>query len=271
VSLHDAYARRTPVEMAFPEWDALEALARSVDEEASRGSQDSTDFEGFLTLSAVGDAVRDLTNPDVPSEAAMPMASLLYQAVHFLRAGSPLYLLETGVVRWLASHAPEATEPPAAPARSGYVQFPQHLLWARSTASRADTESIDGAFWTLTSSGLLHVLAVSGVVPDRPGFGALPLPAAPLSDAAAWLGASARDAGRDFASSLPGAELDGLYSIETAGELLKLLGRFFVLASGPDARMDPRPGRTQEAAAQPRPAGAPPCTRLPYTRVSLGD
>lgn len=37
-----------------------------------------------------------------------------------------------------------------------------------------------------------------------------------------------RGDGPDFHSSLPGAELDGLLSFESAGEVLKLLARVFV-------------------------------------------
>jgi hypothetical protein len=80
---------------------------------------------------------------------------------------------------------------------------------------------------------LLHLLAVSGIVPGRPGFSAIPLPALALPDVEAWLSQTARDPsqGADFQTTLPGGELGGLYSIETPAELVKLAARAFV-ASG---------------------------------------
>jgi hypothetical protein len=97
--------------------------------------------------------------------------------------------------------------------------------------------------------------------PDRAGFGALSLPDAPLAHAGEWVHASVRETEADFSSRLPGAELDELYAIEAAGEVLKLLARFFAQAAAvPGARVPPSPSRSP---AGPRPSS------LPYTRVRL--
>ena len=97
-------------------------------------------------------------------------------------------------------------------------------------------------------------------------------------DAGSWLRADARDEGADFASTLPGGELGGLYSVQTAGELFKLVARFFAyVASVPEAS-SPRPGRPPEATgpdgdtdAESGPEGqGPRRSALPYMAVGLG-
>lgn len=271
MSLHDQYARLTPFEIAFPDRTVLAALSDRVAHETGERGADDTLLEAFITTAAVGELVRQLQGPDVPPEAGYPFAVLVYQCVHFLRAGSPLYLASTGLVRRLAqpdatgewtgaaARQPSATVQPPAPA--GYLQLPQHLVWTEAGSSgRGTPESVDGIFWTVSRSGTLNALSVTGLLPDRPGFGALPLPSAPLADAGAWLEARVRGSGDDFASRLPGGELDELYSVEAAGEVLKLLARFFAFVQA-------EPGRLEER--DPVPAGAPRPSDLRYTRVSL--
>ncbi|HUF75372.1 MAG TPA: hypothetical protein VMM35_03805 [Longimicrobiales bacterium] len=292
MSLHDEYARRTPFEIAFPDRSVLERLSADVAEEVEGRGDDSL-LEAFMTTTAVGERVRDMRGPDAPPESGYPLAALLYHAVHFLRAGAPLYLLDTEVTRQLVAPEWPGSEPGAdarAPeplASAGYLQLPQHLVWvegsspavsdggARRTAaggSGAASESLDGLFWTVTGSDVLNVLPVSGLLPDRPGFGALPLPPAPLADAHIWLEATVRPGGEDFASTLPGGELDRLYGVRAAGEVLKLLARFFAVVTtatrgvGSRVRLE---ARAPKDAAPDRSAGAPPSSRLPYTRVSL--
>ena len=308
MSLHDEYARRTPFEVAFPDRRVVERLSAAVAAEAEERGADDTLLEAFMTTTAVGERVREMRGPDAPPESGYPFAALLYHAVHFHRAGAPLYLVDTDATRrlvgagwtgsgWAASDA--APEPPAA---AGYLQLPQHLIWTEGGRSEesgggeggaavaaagaageggggpdaaraaAAPESLDGLFWTRTGSGMLNVLPVSGLLPDRAGFGALPLPSAPLADAALWLDADVRPSGEDFTSTLPGGELDRLYSVRTAGEVLKLLARFFsaVAAAGRGeagrVRLESR--QPEETPPDPHP-GAPPISALPYTRLSL--
>jgi hypothetical protein len=261
MSLHDQYARLTPFEVAFPDRTVLAALSDRVAHETQGRGTDDTLPEVFMTTAAVSELVRAMRGPDTPPETTYPLASLIYQSVHFLRAGCPLYLLETAAVRKLTEGSPggSTAEPPT---NAGYLQLPQHLVWTGDGPSGAGApESLDGVFWTLSGSGMLNALPIAGMLPDRPGFGALPLPAAPIADARAWLHVDARASGDDFASRLPGGELDELYAVEAAGEILKLLGRFFALVSAePASREERAPG----AAGGPRPS------TLPYTRVSLG-
>ena len=273
MSLHDDYARRTPIEVAFPDRTVLEMLSAEVAKEAEQGGVDDTSPEAFMTTIAVGESVRTMHGPDAPPEATYPLAVLLYHGVHFLRAGLPVYLVDTGAMRALVSDAPGRATP-SLPSTAGYLQLPQHLVWTQAArsgpgAAGSAPESLDGIHWMLSASGMLHVLPISGLLPDRSGFGALPLPGAPIADAHVWLHAEVRASGDDFASTLPGGELDRLYSVETAGEVLKLLARFFTLAEGGQARFDARSGDSAPDAR--RSDGDPPPSALPYTRISLAD
>ena len=224
MSLHDAYARITPYELAFRDRAAAEELLAQIDEEAAGRRADPHDPHAFVTMGAVGAFIRALEGPGAPSGTVHHLGALVYHGVHFTRAGCPLYLLTTAAARRLVEDSPDGPPEPATPA--GYLQLPQHLFWAES--GEATPESVDGLFWTVTPTRVLHSLIVTGMRADRPGLDVVPLPEAPLADAETWLDAQVREDGRDFASTLPGSELDALYSFRAAGEALKLLARFFV-------------------------------------------
>jgi hypothetical protein len=128
-----------------------------------------------------------------------------------------------------------------APGPSGYIQLPRHLFWVRM-APEAPPEPLDGLFWTLSGGEVLHLLLVLGVRDERPGLAVVVVSDAPWSDAMQWLRTEIRAAGRDFETSLPGGEMDGLYSIEAAGEALKLVARLFRhMTSRPESLTDHDP------------------------------
>ena len=223
MSLHDAYARITPYELAFRDRSTAEEFSAQIDDEAAGRGADPHDPHAFVTMGAVGAFIRGLEGPGAPPGAVHHLGALVYHGVHFTRAGCPLYLLTTAAARHLVEGSPDG--PPEPPTPAGYLQLPQHLFWAESAG--ATPESVDGLFWTATDAGLLHAMLVTGMRADRPGLDVVPLPEAPLAEAEMWLTAEVREDGRDFASKLPGSELDALYSFQAAGEALKLLARFF--------------------------------------------
>ena len=255
MSLHDAYARTTPFEIAFPVRARVDALVASVAHEAAARGTDPVVPDAFVAFASVGAFLAELHGEDAPRVALLELGALTFHAVHFVRAGCPLFLLETAASRHLVTAAPSGS--PVPPAQAGYVQLPQHLFWTNGVEGGAP-ESVDGMFWTAGREGRLHVLPIVGLRPDRPGFGALSLPDAPLAHAERWVHATMRERGGDYASVLPGADLDGLYAIESAGEVLKLLGRFFAYVAGTPAAIE-----TPDTAITkgPRPSA------LPYTRV----
>lgn len=258
MSLHDAYARITPFEIAFPEPEAVESLVEQIDEEATSRGVDPSLPGVFLTLGSVGDFVRRLQPPDASPSALSQYGALVFQATHFVRASRPVYLVTAETTRLLVEETPAAE--PGPPCEAGYLQLPQHLVWMEGLDGGAP-ESVDGVFWVASERGALHALPVTGVLPDGPGFRALPLQEAPLSDAGVWVESEMRGSGEDFSSTLPGHEMDGLYAVQTAGEVLKLLARFFArLNAGPDTR-EARTPSSPPTDRGPRPSG------LPYIRV----
>lgn len=257
--LHDAYARHTPVELAFPDPAEAGELFERIGAEARADGVDPTDLQGFMTLAAVAGALRELRAPEVGGEAVHRYAVLLQHVWLFHRAGGRVHLLTTPAARYLVGGAPAAE--PVLPAEAGYLQLPLHLFWV---AAGAETpESVDGLFWSMGSDGMLRLLMATGIHPGRPGLSVVPVAEAPWSDAPSWLEASIRSGGDDFACTLPGAEWDGLHSLESAGEALKLVARVFAhLASG-------RAPADDEAPRVLLGAGTPLPSRLPFSRILL--
>jgi len=234
VSFHDAYARVTPFEVVFPDPDAAPSLAEEIQLEADARVSDAAARSAFA-----------------------------FQALHFIQEGRPVLLVETALCRALTAEGPVAAAPPpaiAAPYPAGYAQLPRNLFWVQTTEG-SPPEPVDGLFWTVSRMGQLHLLLAAGVREDRPGLSVVPLPDAPFAEASTWLDASVRERGPDFATTLPGGELDGLYSLTAAGEVLKWVARlfFFMQRSSGSAR----PGAQGPEGAVPAPS------RLAYRRVSL--
>lgn len=259
MSLHDAYARLTPYELAFQDAGRASELLGAVGEEAEARGADVHDLNGFLTLGAVEAFVRELAGEADDPGALHRFGPLAFHGVHFSASDSPVFLLSTHVARYLVEGVPEGAPRPPRPA--GYLQLPQHLFWTRATGEAP--ESIDGVFWTATPGGVLHALMVTGMRPDRPGIGVVALPAAPAGEAGRWLEVDAREDDEDFGTHLPGAEIDALYGVETAGEVFKLVARFF-------AYVDATPEALAERDAVEGPAGdGPTPSALPFIRVSI--
>jgi len=265
MALHDRYLRRTPFELVFPEPDRAVPFADSVFEEAHARGVDPHHPQMFATLGGVAAKVLELRADDADADGGYPYAELVFHAVHFARAGMTAYLVGTAAVRtWVEGGGAGGT--PAPPVPSGYLQLPQHLFWVEGDAGVVP-ESLDGIFWTATPQGTLHSLLVTGVRADRPGVAIVPLPEAPLSDAERWVYAAVRTPGEgsDFESGIPGAGLDTLYGLRTAGEALKLLARFFAASDG---------GRVVTQVAGPEteaaPGSGPIASLLPYGRIDAG-
>lgn len=262
MSLHDRYARVTPFELAFRTRERAESFVADVEEEAEARGVDIGDLNLFLTLGTVDAFVRELAGPEADPGALHRFGPLAFHGLHLAREDRPVYLMSTHVARYLVEGIPDGVpEPPGA---SGYVQLPQHLFWTRAAGDAP--ESVDGVFWSVTRRDRFHALAVTGVRPDRPGVGVIPLPTAPLSDADGWLDLDAHDDRQVFALDLPGAELDNLYGLETVGELFTLVARFFAHVqaspSGLEEGCAPE-GGTEDG------GGDPVASSLPYARVIL--
>ena len=260
MSLHDAYARITPWELAFVSDKGARKFVSSVQEESEVRGADPKMLESFLTMASVDQFILGLGGAESEEGASMRFGGLAFHLYHFTTESCPLYLLTADAARYLVEGRP--TGSPTLPGASGYLQLPQHFFWTGVASSGASQESIDGIFWTATSGGLLHTLLVTGIRPDRPGLGVIPLPPAPLNDAPIWLDLEARGTEDDFSASLPGGELDGLYGVSTAGEVFKLLARIFAYISSDQGRLEAKAPHEGEQTPEP--------SCLPYTRIRLG-
>lgn len=272
-------ARLTPYELAVPGRRFVEERFPEVRDEVEEGGSDSTDPRSFINLGAVGRILQEVRGEQDDPELIQQHGYLIFHAYHFWRAGEPLYLLEPGVARLLVEGEPEEAEAPRPPSAAGYLQLPRHLFWSWPDPGdeEAPAEPLDGIFWTTATGGMIWTLAALGVRADRPGLSVFPLPAVPLAEAASWVRARVREEGEDFASTLPGAELDQLYSVETAGEVFKLMGRaFWYVETFPEAvegPLDPPPAEEAEGPApegeEESPAGRVVPSRLRFRRVTL--
>ncbi len=232
----DAWARMTPFEVGIPGREFADENFRRIAEEAEAREVDTTDPAAFILLGEVGRTLKEIQGeadegPQGPGggEALHRFGAFLFQAFHFHQAGELLLLVGTEAVRGVVEGRLELGRwEGELPADAGYLQLPRHLVWSHPDPE-GPAEDLDGVFWTCSADDTLSLMAALGVRPDRPGLSVVPLPPVPLDDAAHWPRTRVRDEdqGPDFTTTLPGGELDELYSVVAMGELLKLVGRVF--------------------------------------------
>jgi hypothetical protein len=261
---HDEYARLTPFELAFPDRKVAEDLAADVRAEAETRGADVQDWGAFNMLASVAGFLQKLREPDAPPEAFRDYGALTYHAYHFLAAETPVYLVTTPVARYLVGGGPDA-DAVEVPTRSGYAQLPRNLFWTQSAGEGDPAEAVDGFFWFLGDDGLLRLLLAVGMREGRPGLGVVRMPDVPFADAPTWLHERIRADGRDFATTLPGGELEGLYSFTASGEVLKLAARLFAYMGHVRNALGEPPGVAGTGPA----GGHPSPSSLPFRRVLL--
>lgn len=279
MTIHEAYARVTPFEVAFPDADtAHEWMARIREAAEADGMEAALHDPGrFLSLPAVAEVVHEMREPGTGTGQVQKHGILLFHAFHFHEAGRPVYLLRAGVARYLVETEGEGRSGEAGeslrmelPARAGYLQLPRQLFWMAPT-EEGPPEPVDGLFWAVPDRERLSLLVVGGMRDDRPGFSVVPLPPVPLGDAGKWLRARVREAGPDFETTLPGGELDRLYSFVATGEVLKLVARTFrYMGDHPRAVSGVEDPRGSAASGGPE-AGEPRPTALPFRGIHLDD
>ena len=224
---YDRYARVTPYEVALPGRAFAEERFELIREEADGRGADIWDPGAFSMLEQARRVIADIRAEDENPVLFVQYGVILFHAYHFWSAGEPLYLLGTEAAHQVTRRDPPAGPPDwpfSAPSPAGYMQLPHYLFWARPETG-GPAEALDGFFWALTPAHRLHLMVASGMRADRGGLGVMPVPEIPGEEAGEWAAATVRERGDDFASTLPGG--DGLHSIETLGEVVKLAGRVF--------------------------------------------
>lgn len=261
MAIHDAYLRRTPYELAFPDLEDARARFAAFEAEAREREADvEDDPAAFVMLASVGRALRALRGPDDDADLIRQHGRLLWHAYRLWKAGEEPALLTVHAVRYLLDPGTTLSWEGALPAAAGYAQLPQHLVWIRG-GDEGPPESLDGFFWAGTRDGRLLLLMAMGMRSDRPGLSVVPIEGLPLADAPAWTEGTMRPGGRDFASDMPGAELEGLYEVRSAGEAVKMAARALHHLGAVE-------GERREPAPDPMEGGAP-ASRLPHRIVDL--
>ncbi|HUG41807.1 MAG TPA: hypothetical protein VMM12_15060 [Longimicrobiales bacterium] len=242
----------TPYALAFGRDQLDDRLFPPIAEEAAARDLPLDDPDRFLFLGSVGRLLRAVAgDPGDGDREGAPRARepradmgeemrqhgrLLYHAFHHWRGGRVTRSVDEATLRGLLDGPPPVGDwRLTAPAPAGYLQLPRNLVWAAPAASMRP-EPADGLFWMLLREGTpaLHVLLALGVREDRPGFSVIPVTGVP-DDVPHWADVDARPGGKDFETTLPGGEMDHLYSLETPAEILKLASLCF-------RRLDPAGG-----------------------------
>ncbi len=268
MATHDSYLRLTPLERLVPEDDFAARHFGEIRAEAEERMISLLEPGAFAMLDAVGRAVDDLRRPEDGAEQRHQHALLLFHAFHMLDSEPPLHeLVTTGVARMLVEAGSEASGGSGflSEGRSAYIQLPQHLFWVREDPADGPG-SLDGFFCTGDGENVV-LLGVMGVTGPGQGFSVLALPPVPVADAPIWLSEQMRPDGEDFRSTMPGSELEGLYELTNAGEILKLVARLDRFR----ARF-PETGRAiqpQDDAETTGASGVPIPSRLPATLLTL--
>jgi hypothetical protein len=228
--------RAHPYELAFADPAFEETHFPAMRAEIERVGVDGADPAQFLELRAVAGVLRTVLD-DALETAVARFGPLLFQGYHYWLFNQRTIELDVPALRNILGDHPEiGVWELIPPTGAGYLQLPRNLLWAR-IGPDATPEAVDGLFWTMIGSGdplvppfpRIDLLLVLGLVPNRPGFSVVEV-STPLGDdpQGHWGDAKARDDRQlDFANVLPGGELQQLHSLETTGEVLKLVSRAF--------------------------------------------
>lgn len=268
--IHDAYPRVTPYELLLPEEDFADQWFPRVQAEADERGIAINDPQTFGLMSEVGAIMRAIRGEEDDPHSIHQTGILLFHAYHLWKEGLPFFLLHTEAARYLVGTGPaEGSWAGVVPGPAGYLQLPQHLFWVGGEEGHA--ESVDGFFWSAPDGENLSVLIVMGIRRDRPGYAVVPLPTLPLEAAGEWASSNVRTEGDDFQSFLPGADQEGLYSLQAGAEAVKLAMRlFWYLDSFPASVGGLGEGDDGQDLPGDGPDGSgPPASRLPARHVIL--
>ncbi|MDE2870257.1 MAG: hypothetical protein OXQ94_01010 [Gemmatimonadota bacterium] len=261
MAIHDAYARFTPYELLLPDGEFPERHFPGIGAEARQRGIDTDNPAAFVMLGAVQGALAELREEGAGPGTEHDHGGVLFFAYHMWRTDGEVVLARQETLRGLlaggagvAGAGGESLWVEDLKDRAGYFQLPQHMVWIEEARS-GPPESMDGFFWIGDGTGVLHLALVAGMRGDRPGYAVVPVPPQPLDALPGWAAGPAREEGRDFETSLPGAELDGLLGIRTPAETFKLAALLFARMAGGRPGLCPPP--ESASPGQPRPSALP--------------
>ena len=204
--------RETPLDLVFQPATATSfpRIAASL----ASGGHDPADRDAFLMDREAITLLRDLRPDEGLGEAMDQMVALVHHAyLTWAAGGVTIPIARDTAEELLGAVAPDGNEPRDLAAY--YAQFPERMIWAR-VIENGPPEPLDGVFVFRDPIGLLRVLGIFGLRPDRPGFSAVEA----TGPRAVRL--TREDGTALFAPTLPGAAEAGLRSITGEEELLEL-------------------------------------------------
>ncbi len=251
--------RRTPFELVFEVDGLAEREFPELREEAERRGVETARRHEFARLERARALLGQLAPDPVDPVALDRYLDVLFHAFNFWSAGHPLFACDAEPVRDLVETGPDLGGwRPRLPHPALYLELPKNLFWAEAMEDQPP-EPVEGVFVTRepVEGTRAELLLVMGMRPERPGLSAAGL----TVDLEQTLEPSGPDL---FRSSIPGAELAGLYSLSRSSEAVLLLLRLlWYIDTYPDS-LERVPGADT---AEPRASGQPMPTVLDHYRV----
>ncbi len=215
--------RPTPFDLVFETTaqTTFPAIRTALDE----AGHDARNRDGFLMLREVVSLLRDLRPEDGLGEGIDQLAALVHHGYLFWAGGSLTVKLSSDQLSdFLRSAAPRAAPQPDG--RAFYTQLPERRVWAQVIPGDPH-EPLDGWFqYYEPDAGLLRVLGVFGIHPDRPGFSVVEV------GGQQPIGLTRPDGTSVFSPTLSGGAAAGLFSLAGEEELLELGWRVIELEAG---------------------------------------
>ena len=214
--------RATPFDLVFE--SATQTTFPAIRTALVESGRDPRDRDGFLMLREVVSLLRELRPDEGLGEGIDQLAALVHHGYLFWAEGGHTVRLSSDQLPDILGRAPLSYPQPDGPAL--YTQLPERRVWAQVIPGDPH-EPLDGWFqYHDPESGLLRVLGVFGIHPDRPGFSVVEV------SGRRPVGLARPDGSTVFSSTLPGGASAGLSSLAGEEELLELGWRVAELEAG---------------------------------------
>ena len=214
--------RATPFDLVFE--SATQTTFPAIRTALGESGRDPRDRDGFLMLREVVSLLRELRPDEGLGEGIDQLAALVHHGYLFWADGGHTVRLSSDQLPDILGRAPLSDPQPDGPAL--YTQLPERRVWAQVIPGDPH-EPLDGWFqYHDPESGLLRVLGVFGIHPDRPGFSVVEVSGQRPA------GLARPDGSTVFSSTLPGGASAGLSSLAGEEELLELGWRVAELEAG---------------------------------------
>ncbi|MFL5448653.1 MAG: hypothetical protein ACJ8AX_08895 [Gemmatimonadales bacterium] len=214
--------RPTPFDLVFE--NAAQTSFPAIRTALSESIRDPRDRDGFLMLREVVSLLRELRPDEGLGEGIDQLAALVHHGYLFWAGGGHTLRLSSDQLSDILGHA--SLSDPQLDGPALYTQLPERRVWAQVIPGEPH-EPLDGWFqYHDPKAGLLRVLGVFGIHPDRPGFSVVEV------SGRRPVALARPDGSSVFSSTLPGGAAAGLSSLAGEEELLELGWRIVELGVG---------------------------------------